>query len=844
MSHFISTGLLCGLVLAAALQAAIIKGRVVDRSGDPIADANIKLSGSTLGTSSKADGHFRLELPLESPGRIHVSHLGYVSRELLLPVGGESYTIRMLPSLLEGKPVTVLSGRSNGERPVTFTNLGGEDIERMHQGQDLTRLLDGTPNLVCLSYSGTSIGYNEIRLRGFDQKRVEVLVNGIPLNDPEDHYVYWVDLPDMGSSLKDIQVQRGTGGASLGGSNFGGSVNMLTDLKDTPGGSHQLAVGSFGTQKASFALSSGLIDGRWQLDGRLSRIRTEGFRDRTGVEMWGYYLAGRGLFDWGSVRINRYDGRQVSHVAWDGVDETVLFGLNGQLKDRSANSYARYDNSIDDFMQPHTELMLASRLPDGSDLDVSLYHVGGKGFYETLKQGVEPVDYGLDMEGTPDLVNRRWILKDQAGFSADNRRELGRGSLHLGLNGYLYAAEHFGEVIRLEADDAATLPGGRYYVHDTAKQKLGGHARLSWPLATGLVVEAGLAVQSSSYELMQRPSGSFQGSLLNRFTDDHVFLNPTIGLSWSPLRQLSFHGSASVSNREPSRSEYWNAWEGPDDLGKRPMFARADTLADGSLEWSAALIDPERMLDLELGMAWRGESFMLGLNCYWLDMRDEIVNYGGVDEESPIKGNAPRSHHAGIELDGRWRLDQWLELGGNLALSENQIDELIVHETAYGPDWSVSTVARDFAGNPIALSPDIVGNFWIDLQPFDWLHIRPKLQHIGEQYLDNSNDDGFSALHPDLIDPAWLDTTGGLRFHRRLDAYTLLGLESRLSLRHWLGQDLSLRLGVENLLDTEYETGGYWNDWVDSNGDYSYEPQRVLYPGAGRNWLLSLDWNF
>ncbi len=841
MSSSFSSSAKLLLLLATVAGAARITGTVTDSSGQVLEGVSVRLADSSTGTSCDTMGSFVLDLP-DLSGQLIFSHIGYEEKRLNLTEGDQPLHIVLETALLVAPAVTVTGGRSAGDRPLSFTNLDSDELARRDQGQDLSRLLEGTPGLVTMSYSGTQVGYNEIRLRGFDQKRVEVLVNGIPLNDPEDHYVYWVDLPDMGSSLEDVQIQRGAGGSPYGGSNFGGSVNMLTSLGDTPGGNHQLSLGSHGTRRASFSLSSGLIDGHWQLEGRLGRITTDGYREETGVDMWSYYLASRLLLGKASLRLNHYDGHEVSHVAWDGVEDSYLFSLNGYEKNRRANSYAIHNNSIDDFKQPHTELFLSTPLPDASELELTLYHVSGEGFYETLKTGVDPLDYGLELDGSPDIVNRRWIEKDQIGLTASNLRELGFGQLEFGLSGYTYKADHFGRVIQSDPMPVSGLDGASYYLHKTEKQKAGAWLRLQIPLGT-FDLEGGMALQYSRYALRQLPRGSFTPDLLNRFEDEHTFVNPSIGLNWQPNRAWRVYTQLAFTQREPSRSEYWNAWQGPDDLGVSPMFADSRMLADGSLEWSNPLVDPESMIDLELGASWSSSRARLSANLYWMELRDEIVNYGGVDEESPVKGNAPRSHHAGIELEGLWKLLDRASLGGNLALSQNRIDELVIFEEHYAADWSTSTVPRDFSGNPHALSPEILLNLWLDWQ-FGPLHLRPGLQHTGEQYLDNSGDDNYLNLDPALIDPAWLMADGSPVASKKLDAYTLMSLEARLELKTLTGLDLELRLQLENLLDSEYETGGYFNEWTDLNGDWLYEPQRALYPGAPRSWMLTMDWRF
>jgi len=851
-----------GLSLCASmLVAAELSGRVTDERGIPLSLANVLVEGTTIGTSTDRDGRFRIggleagELPLK------VSHVGYESATRLLRIDGDTtIEVELSPGYVEAVPLTVAGGRvTQDHSSVTYSDISGDRLELSHSGQDLTQLLEGTPNLVTTSYGGTSIGYNEIRLRGFDQKRVEVLVNGIPLNDPEDHYVYWVDLPDMGQSLRDVQVQRGTGTGLFGGSNFGGSVNLLTGLSPGPGLELETARGSFNTRRHMIGGSSGLTDGGWQMDGRWSRILTDGFREGSAVDMWGYYLSVRRFREDGSLRVNHYNGRELTHVAWDGIEETLLYGLDGVAADRRANSYAVYPHSVDDFYQPHFELLADWALPDGSRQRLTLYHVIGSGFYETYKTGRDLRDYGYDywtdyapQEGDSglyveetvletDLVNRRWIEKRQTGFILHNERRVRDLRLEVGAHGYTYDGEHFGEVIWADRLPPETFPGGRYYTHLSEKLKYGGYVSAERRLGERTALVATLAASFSRYDLRQLEEGNFAGANRHRFTDEHFFLNPSIGLSHRVSGGLILSAGASISHREPSRSEYWGAWEGPADLGVAPMFRRSAELSDGSLVWLDPLVDPERMLDVELGADLRGADHRLKVNLYWMDMRDEIINFGGVDEESPVRGNAPRSHHAGLEVDAEALLVNGLRAGLNLAYSVNRIDELTHHEIQYQEDWSETLVSRDFSGNEIAFSPGEVINFWFQWNPAECFRLRATAHYVGGQYLDNSGDDDFSALSSSLIDPACLAGNGGLRFDKRLDPYATLGLDASLRLQRWLKRDLSLKLHVENLLNAEYETGGYWNDWVDRNGDWLHEPQRALYPAAGRNWLLSLE---
>ncbi len=840
--------LVLATLLPLCLSAADLRGRVLNVEGNPVPDANLQIAGSSAGAATADDGSFVIRNLPEGDVVLQVSHLGYKQQRITLQTGSSEQTIQLEESVYAAAPLTVVTGRADATSAVTYSTVSHDRLTEMDHGQDVAQLLEGTPGLVTTSYSGSEIGYNEIRLRGFDQKRIEVLINGVPLNDPEDHYVYWVDVPDLGSSLHDIEIQRGTGSGLLGSSNIGGSVNLVTGLSPTPHLNASITRGSLDTRRYNLGLASGFT-GDWLMDARFSTLETAGYRDRTGVEMWSYYASAQRILPGGVIRITHMNGHELTHTAWDGIDESVLFGLNGELQDRQQNNDASYANSVDDFNQQHYQLLWEQTLNESLRSTLTVYHVSGDGYYETYKSGRDAADYGLLFpveagEEAPevDLVNRRWIPKKQTGMNLrmDYTRHIVK--LSSGLSAYTYSAEHWGEVTWASITPEGWIPGTRYYTHETEKQRLSAFALASVSPRNDLHLSLRLTGVWSRYSLEQLEEGSFSAAngTRNAFVDDNAFLNPALGACWELSPNLRTYASIGLTWREPSRSEYWNAWEGPDDLHVTPMFRSATLRTDGVVEWSDPLIKPERMLDLEWGIGYRTRDLYCSANLYYMDMHDEIVNFGGLDEESPVKGNAPRSHHAGIELEAEAQVHNSLRMGGNAALSSNKIDELTVYDSAYDAEWNETTVSRDFSGNPIALTPDLVLNGWVNWQPTPWLQLRPGVQFVGKQYLDNSNDDDFSPIPLDSIDPAYLDANGHLLLPKTIAAYATLSLEASLHLQQWLHQDLSLHLHVSNLLNKEYETNGYWNDWVDSNGDWLYEPQRALYPAAGRCWSITM----
>ncbi len=848
--HSLCGQLLFLLLLAQAALAGRIEFRVTDESGRALPGATIRLvpaNGAPLLGSSDRQGRFSAEAP-GGPLELRVTHIGYTDHSDLVEAG-DLGRITLVPRRVSLGEVKVVTGRATSGEAVSRSNLDREELSLRNAGQDLATLLEGTPALLTTSYSGLNQGYNDIRLRGFDQKRIEVLLNGVPVNDPEDHYVYWVNLMDMGSSLEDIQIQRGTGTAVFGANNFGGTVNMVTQESREGGFRVEGTIGSHGTRRESVQWASGLVDGRWMLDARYSQVKTDGFRERSDSDSRGVALSGTRLFgESGKLRLSHYSGRELTRVAWDGIPMETL-----EAGDRTQNNYAAYPNSVDDFRQPQTQVQFDWQFDDGTRLDLLLYHVNGDGFYETMKTGEDLVDYGFqpwtgwDAEadttveiGESDIVNRRWIRKHQNGLGLGLSRPALGGVLRGGLNGWLYRGEHFGEVLwgnRLPPDSP---PGGRYYTHLSHKTRVSPWLGYSRSLREGLQATLTLNLSYTDYELEQRPDGNFGGADLHSLQADHLLGGGALGLSWKARPEVTVYGGIGYSAREPSRSEYWQAWQGPDDLGAVPAFRTVTVRADGSRHWEDPQAEPETVLDLEAGVRWEREDLALSANLYHMMLRDEIILFGGFDEESPIRGNAPRSHHSGLEIEAAWRPLRLLQVGGNAAFSRNRIDELTVYSTRYNADWSSELVARDFAGNPIALSPELLLNGWVRVTPLPSLRIRPRVQVVGEQYLDNSGNDGFYET-AGLIDPGF-GSVSSLPYTKKLDGYTLLGLDAdwRLPLKDGLRLELGLK--IDNLLDEDYETSGYWNDWAEGPG--GYRPQPELYPAAGRSWLTTLALHF
>nr|MBC8426963.1 TonB-dependent receptor [bacterium] len=659
-----------------------------------------------------------------------------------------------------------------------------------------------------------------LNIRGFDQKRVGVMIDGIPLNDPEDHQVYWVDLPDLVSSVRDVQVQRGITNSLGATTAIGGTVNLVTDVFT---GEPELRLsamgGSYGTWKQSAAYQTGLIGGRFQSSLRLSRLESDGYRDRTGSELWGAFWSARWLTENSTTRVKIYTGHETSQHGWNPAFEDDL-DVN-----RRHNPEA-YEDAIDDFRQPHYELHHEWRLSERFTARNSAYWIHGEGFYENLKEGEDTADFSLDAlldlapDAEVDLVRRKNVDKNQVGWVSHLQLRHGGGRTIVGGDIYDFHSDHWGNVLRVEG--VAHGPGEdlHYYDYTGDKQAWSVYVNEMWEAVPGLTLLADLQIQHKRYRFQQDEVGNFTGADRHAYEVDYDFFNPKGGVHWE-LPSEPFGGRTALyahvgrTHREPTDGELFDTWDGPDDVGVSPLFRHSvpvDEDGDGDadyLEWSEPYVRHERALNYELGAAWRGETLSVTVNGYWMDFDDEIIAYGAVDDDgAPIRGNAEKTLHRGIELGLTARLGETHVLKVAASKSWDEFDTYTYNEPVYDVDWNViGSDPQDYVGNPIALFPQHLASVAV-ASDFGAVDTRLRLRSVGRQHLDNS---GLEA--------------------RTIDGHLTLDLSAGLDLGGPTG-DTRLDLRIINLLDESYETTGYWDGG------------RWLIPAAGRHVLAGVHYTY
>jgi len=300
--------------------AQTMRGAVYDaETGDPLQGANIVQLGTRNGVVTNLNGQFSINLIEEGDRKIRITYVGYASREVNTDNADLPLEINLSPRVFKTNEIFIEALRVDESVPVASETLGRAEIEQKNLGQDVPYLLSSFTSVTTTSDAGAGIGYTGIRIRGVDPARINVTINGIPVNDAESHGVFWVNLPDLATSVENIQVQRGVGTSTNGAAAFGGSVNLQTsEMRSDPFGEINVGGGSFNTRRFNVQFGSGLMDNGWQVQGRLSKIDTDGFVDRAFSDLQSFYLSASHSGERSLLRADVFSGREKTYQSWYG----------------------------------------------------------------------------------------------------------------------------------------------------------------------------------------------------------------------------------------------------------------------------------------------------------------------------------------------------------------------------------------------------------------------------------------------------------------------------------------------------------------------------------------------
>lgn len=679
-------------------------------------------------------------------------------------------------TVVELANIDVAANRAGTKTPVAFTSIPKAAIEAANDSRDVPYLLGMTPSLIMTSDAGGGVGYTSLRLRGSDASRINVSANGIPLNDAESHRVYWVNMPDIAASVRDIQIQRGAGTSTSGAGAFGGSINMLTDAPAfEPYAVFQASYGAYNTNKESLRVGSGLLGGRWSADLRLTHASSDGYIDRAFSKFWSYFGQIAYNHHNTSVRMIAFGGREQTYHAWyyASREEMEQFGRRYNPAGQYINSdgeIAYYPNQTDNYRQHNFQLHWSQMFDHQWNLHVAAHYTRGDGYYEQYERDCSLEAYGLrpfEDQGklvyTQDLIRDMALSNDFGGVVANLSKKFNRVDFTAGGGVNHYDGRHFGNIIWVRNYIGPINPDQEFFRHKGVKTDGNIFARANWDIGHGFSAYADLQWRSIDYKI-QGKSDTFDsatGQLLQLdIVRRYSFFNPKVGANFSSadMRHRAF-ASWSVAHKEPTHDD----------------FTDADP---------AHLPKAERMFDFEAGYTFNLPVLSLGLNLYRMDYRDQLVVTGQLsDVGNQMRVNVPDSYRMGLEFQGALRPARWFEWNLNATLSRNRIKNFT--EYIYSADGT-NPIAIDCGSTPIAFSPSFTLN---NSFAFRWRGLDASLEshYVSKQYMTNARVES-----------------------QTLSPYFVSDLRLSWTFRNLLRiKELRLGVAVYNVFNATYENNGY-----------------------------------
>jgi iron complex outermembrane receptor protein len=683
--------------------------------------------------------------------------------------------------------VLISAIRVDSKTPVTFSNLTKKEFKSRNLGQDIPILMNYLPSVVTTSDAGNGIGYTGIRVRGSDATRVNITINGIPYNDSESQGTYWVNMPDFASSLESVQLQRGVGSSTNGSGAFGASLNMLTDnYSKTSSGEISNSGGSFNSRKNTVKFSTGLLNNQFEIAGRLSVLKSDGYIDRASSDLKSYFLQGTYVEKTTLIKALVFGGEEKTYQSWNGIDAATLesnrtFNSAGIFTDQLGN-IRFYDNETDNYQQDHYQLHWNEKISDKWNTNLAFHYTKGKGYFENYIEDVAFADYGLLPVGTEvstDLIRQKWLDNDFYGTTFSSNYKSDKLNLLIGGAINKYEGAHFGKVIWARFASQGEK-GDRYYDDFARKTDANLFAKANYQLTDKISFYGDLQIRNVHYK-----ANSLEMGIVN---DNFNFFNPKVGLNYDLNFKNTIYFSFARANREPNRDDY----------------------ASGTPK-------PEQLNDFELGWRLISEKAKLNVTAYYMKYKNQLVLTGALnDVGAPLRENVGDSYRLGLEIDASFYLSNKWILRPNIALSKNKNQEYYFQK-----DGNLI----NYGNTNIAFSPNIVAGNGITFTPSENLQFSVLSKFVGQQFMGNIDSE-----------------------NSELPSYFVNDLNVSYEIQpKKVFKSVLFSLLVNNLLNTKYVSNGYYYTYDDtwtSPGNTITLDGAGYYPQAGINFLAGISIKF
>ena len=728
----------------------------------------------------------------------------------------------LLNRQVEMQPVEIRSLRAGSKAPFAKTEVSKEDLEKVNLGQDLPVLLQYTPSAVVTSDAGAGVGYTGIRIRGTDGTRINMTLNGIPVNEAESQGAFFVDFPDMASSVNSIQLQRGVGSSTNGAGAFGATMSISTlQQMEKAGAETNVSMGSFNTQKYTVKAGTGLLENGLQFDLRLSKISSDGFLDRSSSDLKALqFVAGWKASEKTQFRFLLMTGKEKTGQAWNGTPEEKLRGNDSLLLNHYYNNlgvlyftpqdsvnlfssdsrkynYFTYNDQSDNYQQDYYQFFFDHSFSSRLTANAALFFTRGKGFYNEYKIGESYADYGLgdyitasnDTVTSTDLIRQLWLDTKYYGGIFSLLYSYNKTQITFGGSVALYEGRHYGFVKWAQYNIPADY---KWYSLNANKTDVNFYLKAQQDITKDLSLFADM-----QYRIVEYQMNGFRKNPAISHTVNYGFFNPKGGINYmlsnSSRQRQRVYASIAVANKEPNR----------DDFEASPT----------------QLPRPERLTDIEAGYEANAQKWSVAANLYYMMYKDQLILTGKINDVGAYtRINVPESYRAGIELQAAVRPVYWLAFNANATYSQNKIIDF----TEYQDDYDMGGQLEIKHGTTdIAFSPNMVAGGGITLSPLRNMKHGQALEmdimgkYVGQQFLDNTSDDA-----------------------RSIAAYGLCDVRLRYSIKMKPFRELGFNIMLNNVLNKEYESNGYTYSYVYGGATTT---QNFYYPQAGFNWLAGIN---
>ena len=670
--------------------------------------------------------------------------------------------------------VIVSSVRVKDNIPIAFNNVSKEEISKRNLGQDIPILLNFLPNVVTTSDAGAGIGYTGIRIRGVNSQSTNVTINGIPYNDAESLGTFWVDLPDFSSSVENLQVQRGIGTSVNGSSAFGASINILTDkISQNPYFESANTIGSFNTVKNNFRFSTGLLNETIEFSGRLSKIDSDGYIDRASSDLKSYFLQLSYKKNKTLLKFLNFGGHEITYQAWNGIDLQTLennrtYNPSGLYYD--LNGEERFhENEVDNYKQDHFQFHWTQSFSENLSSNLGLNLTNGRGYYEQYNEN-----------GSEDFITRKWLDNQFYVINYTLNYLKNNNNIIFGSTYSEYDGDHFGETIWSQNSGNIEFTD-LFYNGNGLKKDFSNFIKSIYQISNDVSIYADLQLRNIDYQTSGSTSNIDQLVVDKKYS----FFNPKAGLNYDINQKNKIYFSLSKAHREPTRSDFENNIN----------------------------IQPEELIDYELGWKYNAEKFFFNSNLYYMGYKNQLVLTGALDDVgSPIRENSGKSYRMGIELESVYKATNKLNISANISLSENKN---VDYKTNY------NGVITDWGDTDISFSPNVISSAGIQFSASQDLTFTLLNKFVGNQYMSNT-ESNISKLS------SYSTTDLNILYTIKNSAYF---------------SEIIVTAMINNIFNKEYVSNGYYytydDTWSDPNSITTIEGTGY-YPQAKRNFLLGL----